>query len=167
MIPDVITVSKAIANGLPLGVTIYKEDLDSRLRPGEHYSTLGGNSLSCTAALVVLDELLNGLMDRARDIGEYFKRSLESLKEKHDIVGDVRGKGLFIGIEFVKDRRTKEPAKEAASKFLQEVWKRKILVGLGGLDGNVVRIEPPLVIKKENIDLAIEAFDEALNVVGK
>jgi 4-aminobutyrate aminotransferase-like enzyme len=79
----------------------------------------------------------------------------------------VRGKGLFIGIELVKDRKTKEPAKESAAKFLQEVWKRRVLVGLGGLDGNVIRIEPPLVIKKENIDRAIEVFDEALKVVGK
>jgi len=83
VIPDVITVSKAIANGLPLGVTLYKEDLDSHLRPGEHYSTLGGNALSCAAAMVVLDELLNGFIDRARETGEYFKRSLESLKERH------------------------------------------------------------------------------------
>jgi len=78
----------------------------------------------------------------------------------------VRGKGLFIGMEFVKDRRTKEPAKEAAAKFLQEVWRRKVLVGLGGLDGNVVRIEPPLVIKKESVDRAVEAFDEALKIIG-
>ncbi|MGC8936535.1 MAG: aspartate aminotransferase family protein [Candidatus Methanomethylicaceae archaeon] len=162
VIPDVMTTSKAIANGLPLGVTIYKEELDSLLRPGEHYSTLGGNALACAAAQAVLDELTSGLMERVRENGSYFKNRLESLQEKYEIIGDVRGIGLFIGIELVKDRSTKTPAREEALRFLQECWKRKILVGLGGLEGNVIRIEPPLVLTKEHIDLSIDAFDEAL-----
>lgn len=165
MIPDVITVSKAIANGLPLGVTLYSERLDSPLKPGEHYSTLGGNALSCVAAMVVLDELTGALIDRARKNGAYFKRLLEPLKDRHELVGDVRGEGFFLGMELVKDRRTKEPAKEAAAKFLQEVWKRKVLVGLGGLDSNVVRIEPPLVLTKEHIERSVEVFDEALKAI--
>lgn len=165
VIPDVMTTSKAIANGLPLGVTIYKEELDSALRPGEHYSTLGGNALACAAAQAVLDELTSGLMERVRENGSYFKSRLESLQEKHEIIGDVRGIGLFIGIELVKDRSTKAPAREEALRFLQECWKRKILVGLGGLEGNVIRIEPPLVLTKEHIDLSIDAFDEALKSI--
>ena len=165
VIPDVITVSKAIANGLPLGVTLYSERLDSPLKPGEHYSTLGGNALSCVAAMVVLDELTGALIDRARKNGAYFKRLLEPLKDMHELVGDVRGEGFFLGMELVKDRRTKEPAKEAAAKFLQEVWKRKVLVGLGGLDSNVVRIEPPLVLTKEHIERSVEVFDEALKAI--
>ncbi|MBM5806011.1 MAG: aminotransferase class III-fold pyridoxal phosphate-dependent enzyme, partial [Candidatus Verstraetearchaeota archaeon] len=165
VIPDVITVSKAIANGLPLGVTLYSERLDSPLKPGEHYSTLGGNALSCTAAMVVLDELTGGLIEKARKNGAYFKRLLEPLKDRHELVGDVRGEGFFLGMELVKDRRTKEPAKEAAAKFLQEVWKRKVLVGLGGLDSNVVRIEPPLILTKEHIEQSVEVFDEALKAI--
>jgi len=167
VIPDVITVSKAIANGLPLGVTLYSECLDSPLKPGEHYSTLGGNALSCAAAMVILDELTGGLMEKARKNGAYFKRLLEPLKDRHELVGDIRGEGFFLGMELVKDRRTKEPAKEAAARFLQEVWKRKVLVGLGGLDGNVVRIEPPLVLTKEHIDRSVEVFDEALKAIKK
>jgi len=162
VIPDVITTSKALANGLPLGVTIYKEEFDSILKPGEHYSTLGGNALACAAAEAVLDELIGGLLDKVKENGSYFKRRLEFLQEKYDIVGDVRGVGLFLGIELVKDKSTKTPAKEEAFRFLQEAWKKKILVGLGGLEGNVIRIEPPLVLTREHIDISIEAFDEIL-----
>jgi 4-aminobutyrate aminotransferase len=167
VIPDVITLSKAIANGLPLGITLYKEELESNLKPGEHYSTLGGNALSCVAAEVVLDELIGGLIEKTKRNGLYFKRLLESLKDRHELIGDVRGEGLFLGIELVKNRKTKEPAKDAAAKFLQEAWKRKVLVGLGGLDNNVVRIEPPLVITKEHIEDSVEAFNEALRVISK
>jgi 4-aminobutyrate aminotransferase-like enzyme len=146
-------------------VTLYSQALDSSLKPGEHYSTLGGNALSCAAAMVVLDELTSGLIEQAKENGKYFKRSLEALMETHEVIGDVRGEGFFLGMELVKDRKTKEPAKDAAAKFLQEVWKRKILVGLGGLDGNVVRIEPPLVLTKGHIDKAVAVFDEALKVI--
>ncbi|MDH5810825.1 MAG: aspartate aminotransferase family protein [Candidatus Verstraetearchaeota archaeon] len=162
IIPDVMTTSKAIANGLPLGVTIYKEELDSALRPGEHYSTLGGNALACAAAEAVLEELTGGLMEKVKENGSYFKRRLESLQEKYEIIGDVRGIGLFLGIELVKDRSTKVPAREEAVSFLQEAWKKKILVGLGGLEGNVIRIEPPLVLTREHIDIAAGRFDEIL-----
>ncbi|MGQ9760125.1 MAG: aspartate aminotransferase family protein [Candidatus Methanomethylicaceae archaeon] len=164
-IPDVMTTSKAIANGLPLGVTIYKEEFDSSLRPGEHYSTLGGNALACVAAEAVLEELTGGLMEKVRENGSYFKQKLESLQERHEIIGDVRGVGLFLGMELVDERSTKAPAKEKASRLLQELWKRKVLVGLGGLDGNVIRIEPPLVITKEHIDIALEAFEDAFKAI--
>ncbi len=160
--PDLMTTSKAIANGLPLGVTMISDGVDSGLKPGEHYSTLGGNALSCAAAMVVLDELTTGLIDTARENGSYFKKRLTELKEKHDLVGDVRGEGFFLGMELVKDRATKEPAKEAAARLLQETFKRKMLIGLGGLDGNVVRIEPPLVLTRAHIDRAVEIFDESL-----
>ena len=162
VIPDVITLSKAIANGLPLGVTMLKESVDSSLKPGEHYSTLGGNALACVAAIAVIDQLTNGIVDQARDTGAYFKKRLQSLMDKHEVIGDVRGEGLFLGVELVKNRSTKEPAKEIASRFLQETYKRRCLVGLGGLDGNVVRIEPPLVLKREHVDQSIEIFEEAL-----
>ncbi|NHV60852.1 MAG: aspartate aminotransferase family protein [Candidatus Verstraetearchaeota archaeon] len=166
VVPDVMTTSKAIANGLPLGVTIYREELDSALRPGEHYSTLGGNALACAAAEAVLEELTGGLMGKVKENGSYFKRRLESLQERHEIVGDVRGVGFFLGVELVKDRSTKVPAREEAARFLQEAWKKKILVGLGGLEGNVIRIEPPLVLTREHIDAAAEAFDEILKNIS-
>lgn len=160
--PDVMTTSKAIANGLPLGVTMISEKVDSGLKPGEHYSTLGGNALSCAAAMVVLDELTTGLIETARENGAYFKRRLLELMDKHEVVGDVRGEGFFLGMELVKDRATKAPAREEAARLLQETFKKKMLIGLGGLDGNVVRIEPPLVLTKEHIDRSIVIFDEAL-----
>ncbi|MBC7112427.1 MAG: aspartate aminotransferase family protein [Candidatus Methanomethyliales bacterium] len=166
VVPDVMTTSKAIANGLPLGVTIYREELDSALRPGEHYSTLGGNALACAAAEAVLEELTSGLMDKVKENGAYFKRRLESLQERYEIVGDVRGVGLFLGVELVKERSTKVPAREEAVRFLQEAWKKKILVGLGGLEGNVIRIEPPLVLTREHIDTAVEVFDEILKNIS-
>jgi 4-aminobutyrate aminotransferase-like enzyme len=162
VIPDIMTTSKAIANGLPLSVTMYKEEFDSYLNPGEHFSTLGGNALACITAEIVLDELVGGIIKEAYEKGEYFKKRLEELKEKYEVVGDVRGAGLLIGIEFVKNKKTKEYGREEAMKFLNETWKRKILVGIGGIEGNIIRIEPPLTIKKENIDYAIEVFDEVL-----
>jgi len=167
IVPDVLTTSKAIANGLPLGVTTYRESLDEDLRPGENYSTLGGNALSCAAAVAVLDELQGGLIARAGESGEYFKRRLEQLKDKRPIIGDVRGVGLFLGLDLVKDRATKEPAKAAAAKFQQELFRRKVLVGLGGLDGNVIRIEPPLVLSREHIDACVEAFDAAFSAMNQ
>ncbi len=160
--PDVMTTSKAIANGLPLGVTMISNRVDSGLKPGEHYSTLGGNALSCVAAMVVLDELVTGLVDTARENGAYLKKRLVELMDRHEVVGDVRGEGFFIGIELVKDRKTKEPAREMAQRLLQETFKRKMLIGLGGLDGNVVRIEPPLILTREHIDKSVGIFDESL-----
>ncbi len=167
VVPDVLTTSKAIANGLPLGVTTYSESLDASLRPGENYSTLGGNALSCVAALAVVNELQGGLITKARETGGYFMKRLEELKEKHSLIGDVRGRGLFLGLDLVKDRSTKEPAKEAAAKLQQELFKRKVLVGLGGLDGNVVRIEPPLVLSRANVDASVDAFDAAFLQISR
>ena len=165
VIPDMITTSKAIANGLPLGATIMKDSLDANLKPGEHYSTLGGNALACVAAIAVLDQLKNGIIDQARDTGAYFKKRLQSLMDKHECIGDVRGEGLFLGMELVKERASKEPAMEIAAKFLQETFKRKCLVGLGGLDGNVVRIEPPLVLTREHVDRSVEIFEEVFKAI--
>ncbi|MDH5807036.1 MAG: aspartate aminotransferase family protein [Candidatus Methanomethylicaceae archaeon] len=162
VIPDIMTTSKALANGIPISVVMYKEELDQFLTPGEHYSTFGGNALACVAAEVVLEELTHGLIKEVAEKGEYFIKRLNELKDKYDIIGDVRGMGLLIGIELVKNRLTKTPAKEEAFNFIQEAWKKKILVGIGGLEGNVIRIEPPLTIKKEHIDYAIEMFDSIL-----
>ena len=163
VIPDIMTTSKAIANGLPLSVTMYREEYDSYLNPGEHFSTLGGNAIACVTAEIVLDELIGkNIIKETYEKGEYFKKRLEELKEKYEIIGDIRGIGLLIGIEFVKNKKTKQSGKEEAIRFLNELWKRKILVGIGGIEGNIIRIEPPLIIKKENIDYAIEVFDEVL-----
>lgn len=166
VVPDVLTTSKAIANGLPLGVTLYRASLDEELRPGESYSTLGGNALSCVAAIEVLNELQGGIVERAGETGSYFKRRLEQLKDKHAVIGDVRGIGLFLGLDLVKDRTTKEPAKEVAARYQQELFRRRILVGLGGIDGNVVRIEPPLILSRDHVDESVEAFDDALSAIG-
>jgi len=166
VVPDVLTTSKAIANGLPLGVTLYRASLDEELRPGESYSTLGGNALSCVAAIEVLNELQGGIVARAGETGSYFKRRLEQLKDKHAVIGDVRGVGLFLGLDLVKDRTTKEPAKEVAARCQQELFRRRILVGLGGIDGNVVRIEPPLILSRDHVDESVEAFDDALSAIG-
>lgn len=162
VIPDIMTTSKALANGIPISVVMYKEEFDQFLTPGEHYSTFGGNALACAAAEVVLEELINGLIKEAAEKGEYFMKRLDELKDKYELVGDVRGKGLFIGIELVKDKSTKTPAREEAFNFVQEAWKKRVLVGIGGLEGNVIRIEPPLTIKRDHIDYAVEVFDSIL-----
>ena len=166
--PDIVTLAKAIAGGLPLGAFISKSHIAEALTPGEHFSTFGGNLVSCMAALANLEILRKeNLVRNAERVGGYLLKRFSEMMEAHRLIGDVRGKGLMIGIELVKDKDSKKPAKDEAEKVILEALKHRVLVGVGGIEGNVLRVKPPLVITMEQAEKVAEALDEALTTVER
>jgi len=134
--------------------------------PGLTFSTFGGNPVSTAAALAVIKEIEDkDLRTNVQVVGDYFHMRLEELKDKHPVVGDVRGMGLMQGVELVKDRDTKEPSPQAVAQVFEETKKRRVLIGKGGLYGNVLRLGPPLIADKSHIDELIEALDAAFSAV--
>jgi len=162
--PDLITLAKGIASGLPLGALVGKMDV-MNLPPGTHANTFGGNPVSLAAASATLDRLLNGLMDNARKMGDYLLKRLLELKDVYEIIGDVRGMGLMIGVELVKDRETKEPAKKELSKLIDYTFKHGVLIIGAGVSS--VRFSPPLNISKEEIDEALDVFEDGLKYISR
>jgi len=164
--PDIVTMAKGIANGFPLGAFTVTEEVARAFKPGDHLSTFGGNPVSCAAGLAsirVLEE--RRLPQEAARKGAMVLQRLEELKGQHPIVGDVRGKGLMIGIELVSDAR-KTPAPDVAARFRDLCREQGLLVGLGGVYGNVVRLQPPLVIDDDLLDRAVTLIERALAQVG-
>jgi 4-aminobutyrate aminotransferase len=159
---DIVTVAKGIASGLPLGITSARADV-MNWPPGAHASTFGGNPVSCAAALATIKVLKDGLVKHAEDVGGYLLDKLRGLMDKHPIIGDVRGKGLMIGVELVRDRQTKERATTERDRVVQEMFKRGVL--LLGAGRNALRFAPPLVLTKAQADTAVRIFDEVLGVV--
>jgi 4-aminobutyrate aminotransferase len=156
---DVVNIAKGIASGLPLGVTCARADIMA-WPPGAHASTFGGNPVSCAAANVTIKLLKDSLIENAATVGEYLIGRLRELQEKHAIVGDVRGRGLMIGIELVKDRTTKERAVDERNALVQAMFRRGVLVL--GAGRNALRLAPPLVLTKDQADAVIEALDGCL-----
>src|SRR5579862_3309035 len=150
--PDIMTSAKGIANGAPLGWTIATPEVADSF-PGLTFSTFGGNPVATGAALAVLRVIEEEDRRRnAAEVGAYLRERLEGLKEKHAVVGDVRGMGLMQGLELVKDRRTKEPHPEAVLRVFEETKRRRVLIGKGGLYGNVIRTGMPLIARREHVD---------------
>ena len=160
--PDVIAIAKGIASGLPLGVATARADLMT-WPPGAHASTFGGNPLSCAAALATIKLLKERLMANAADVGAHLKSGLKSLMEKHPLIGDVRGRGLMVGVELVRDRSTKERAIDERNDVVMAAFRRGLL--LLGAGKNTIRFSPPLVLTREEADTAVRIFDEALVAV--
>ena len=159
--PEVMTFAKGMANGAPIGCTTAIPDVADKY-PGLTFSTFGGNPVTSAAALAtirVIEE--NDLPKNARIVGDYLRSKLEELKDRHTVIGDVRGMGLMQAIECVKDRTTKEPDPQSVLKVFEETRRRGVLIGKGGLFGNVIRIGPPLVATKPDIDELITALDGA------
>jgi len=166
--PDILVMAKGIADGFPLSATIARAEIADSLRPGEHLSTFGGNPVSCAAALAnlaVMEE--ERLPAEAARKGERVLARLRDLAARHDLIGDVRGLGLMIGIELVTDRTTKEPAAKEAAAVRRRCREVGLLVGVGGQAGNVVRLQPPLVITDAELDRALETLDQALSDVAR
>jgi 4-aminobutyrate aminotransferase-like enzyme len=160
--PDIITSAKGMANGAPIGLTATRPEIAASFK-GLQISTFGGNPVTSVAAKATIDLIEEDrLMDNAAIVGSHYRNGLESLQDKHELIGDVRGMGLMQAIEFVKDRATKEPAPEATNQFMEECRTRGLLVGKGGLLGNVIRTSPPLNITKADVDEAIRIMDESL-----
>jgi len=159
--PDIITSAKGMGNGAPIAVTIATPEVADSWR-GLTFSTFGGNPVSTAASLAVIKEIEDkNLRQNAKTTGDYFRTKLEELKDKHAVIGDVRGMGLMQGVELVKDRETKEPSPQAVAQVFEETKKQRVLIGKGGLYGNVLRLGPPLIADKGNIDELIAALDVA------
>ena len=164
--PDIITAAKSMANGTPMGLTLTRPEI-ADAHKGLTISTFGGNPVACVAAKATIDLIEEDrLMDNADIVGNYLHAGLKALQEKHALIGDVRGMGLMQGIELVKDRTTKEPAPDLTLRLFERLRAHGLLVGKGGLYGNVVRMSPPLNISKSDVDTALAALDNALSEVA-
>lgn len=164
IVPDFVTIGKPAGNGHPIGVVVTRpEILENFSKCGPFFSTFGGNNVSCAAGIAVLDVVRDeGLIENARVTGEHLRAGLRKLMAKHELIGDVRGVGLAVGIELVRDRHSKEPADSVLKPLLNFVRDEGVLVGCEGKLGNIVKIRPPLVFKREHADIAIAALDRAL-----
>jgi 4-aminobutyrate aminotransferase len=160
---DVVNIAKGIASGLPLGVTCARADIMA-WPPGAHASTFGGNPVSCAAANATITLLKASLVSNAATVGAYVLEGLRALQAKHPLIGDVRGRGLMIGIELVRDPKTKERAVDERNALVQAMFRRGVLIL--GAGKNAIRLAPPLVFSKAQADSLLEVFDEALAEVA-
>jgi len=160
--PDIIAMAKSIANGFPLSAFIARDEIANTFQPGEHLSTFGGNPVSCAASLATINFLeREGIADQVVEKGKLLKEGLKSLKEKYPIIGDVRGKGLMIGLELVKDD-ARTPAVTEAKAIRNSCFERGLLMGIGGVFANVLRIQPPLVITNDQLDQALTIIEKSI-----
>jgi 4-aminobutyrate aminotransferase len=160
---DVVTIAKGIASGLPLGVTCARADVMA-WPPGAHASTFGGNPVACAAANVTIRLLKEQLIANAAAVGDHLIQGIRALQEKHPLIGDVRGRGLMIGIELVRNRQTKERAVDERNALVQSMFRRGVLVL--GAGRNALRLAPPLVLTRAQADSVLHILDEALTEVG-
>ena len=163
VIPDIVTMAKGIGNGCPLGAVVTTPKIATALSQRIHFNTFGGNPVVCAigkAVLEIIDE--EKLQENALKIGNRILTGLNELKQKHDVIGDVRGKGLMLGIELVKDRRTKEPAKEECAQVVENAKDMGLLLGKGGLWGQTIRFSPPMCLNEQDADFLLEVLDLSL-----
>ena len=161
--PDVVTMAKGIASGLPLGVVTARADLMS-WPPGTHASTFGGNPVACAASLTTIALLRNGLIANAEKVGAHLMAGARALMDKHALLGDVRGRGLMVGLELVRDRQTKERATTERDRVVRECFRRGLLVL--GAGQNAIRLSPPLILTTPQADTALAILDQALSAVS-
>jgi 4-aminobutyrate aminotransferase len=165
--PDIMCMAKGIADGFPLSAFIAREEIADAFTPGDHLSTFGGNPVSCAAAIaniVVMEE--EKLPDNSAARGKQIMDRLTPLMERNKLVGDVRGKGLMIGVELVKERKSKEPAPDKAKKVRDLCRERGILVGRGGPFANVIRLQPPLILSEDQADRAADILIQVIKDVS-
>jgi alanine-glyoxylate transaminase/(R)-3-amino-2-methylpropionate-pyruvate transaminase len=164
VIPDIVTLAKGIGNGCPLGAVVTTPKIAATLAARTHFNTFGGNPVVSAQALAVLEVIeREKLQENALKIGNRILAGLNQLKEKYNIIGDVRGKGLLLGIELVKDRQSKEPAREECAQVLETCREMGLLLGKGGLWGQTVRFSPPMCVKEQDADFLLEVLDHSLN----
>lgn len=158
--PDILCLAKALGSGLPIGACVARAEIMD-WHKGAHASTFGGNPVAIAAALKTIELLENGLVENAATVGEYLQNGLRDLMTKHDCIGEVRGLGLMVGVEFVKSRETMEAAPELRDKIEMECFNRGLIIL--GCGTNTIRWSPPLILTKENVDVALEIFDNAIS----
>jgi 4-aminobutyrate aminotransferase len=162
--PDIFALAKGIASGMPLGAMVSQSEVMDWVR-GSHASTFGGNPISCQAALTTIELLEEGLIQNAAIQGEYLLKNLRDLQKRFHLIGDVRGKGLMIGIEMVRDKKTKEKAIEERNAVIQGCFEKGLLIL--GCGENVIRFSPPLIITQKEADIALSILEEVLKKVEK
>ncbi|MDA4114776.1 MAG: aminotransferase class III-fold pyridoxal phosphate-dependent enzyme, partial [Thaumarchaeota archaeon] len=157
--------AKGIGGGLPLGGFIATEELASAFETGDHFSTFGGNPVCCAAGLAVLEVVKEeGLVARSRRLGDHALRRLGEVAERSSLVGEVRGKGLMIGVELVREK--KRPADREAAKVKEGLKRLGFIIGVGGLHKNVLRLQPPLIISEKELDTAVDALESTLRATS-
>ncbi|RME75604.1 MAG: aspartate aminotransferase family protein, partial [Planctomycetota bacterium] len=165
--PHMVTMAKGLGNGIPIAAVTTTKEIAATMAQKIHFNTFGGNPVSTAQALAVLEVIdEENLQENAKVVGTYFKEGMKKLQEKYSLIGDVRGKGLMLGMEFVKNRESKEPATEETALFVEECKKLGVLLGKGGLFGNVLRIKPPMCITKEDANFALAVFEKVLEKMG-
>ena len=165
VVPDIVVMGKPMGNGHPMAAVFTTPEIASSFEEMEFFSTFGGNPVSCAIGMAVIDCIeQDGLMKRATELGERFMAGLKELQAKHDIIGDVRGRGLFLGFELVKDRETKEPAAEEAAKIVDMMRGRGVLLSTDGPHHNVIKIKPPTTLTEKDIDYALMHMDEVFSL---
>ena len=158
--PDIMCLAKGIGSGLPIGVCVAKADIMD-WHKGAHASTFGGNPVCIAAALKTIDLLENGLTENAQVVGDYLQKGLRALQEKYECIGDVRGLGLMVGVEFIEDEETNRPAPELRDRIEMACFNRGLIIL--GCGTSTIRWSPPLILTKENVDVALKIFDDAIS----
>lgn len=163
VIPDIVTMAKGIGNGYPLAAVVTTPKIGSVLAQRIHFNTFGGNPVAMASGKAVLEVIESeGLQQNAARLGARLLSGLEKLKQKHAWIGDVRGKGLLLGVELVRDLQSKEPAKAECAKVLENARDGGLLLGKGGLWGQTIRFAPPLCITPADVDFMLEVLDHSL-----
>lgn len=156
---DIVCMAKGLGSGMPIGACTAKADIMT-WHKGAHASTFGGNPVALASALKTIELLQSGLVENSKTVGAYLQNCLNDLKEKYDVIGDVRGLGMMLGVEFVTDKKTLKPAPELRDKIEYACYERGLIIL--GCGTNTIRWSPPLILTKENVDVAIGIFDEAI-----
>jgi alanine-glyoxylate transaminase/(R)-3-amino-2-methylpropionate-pyruvate transaminase len=164
--PDLVTMAKGIGNGAPLGACVTRPEIARTMTNRVHFNTFGGNPVSMTQGLATLEVIDHDhIQENARIVGAHLKGRLLELQERQPLIGEVRGLGLMLGVELVRDRASKDPASTETADVLELCRQRGLLLGKGGLFGNVLRIKPPMCITKDDADFLVDCLNEVLSLV--
>jgi 4-aminobutyrate aminotransferase-like enzyme len=168
LVPDIVTMGKPMGNGHPIAAVVTRADMARAFSKTDGYfNTFGGNPVSCAAALAVLDVIESeNLQENALEVGTYMLARLHELAERYEMIGDVRGNGLFIAVELVKDRETRTPDPVSTEIVVNDLRNRGVLTGSIGPDNNILKLRPPMVIQKSEADLMLSELDAALRAVA-
>ncbi len=162
VIPDIVTMAKSIGNGAPLAAVVTTPKIAATLAQRIHFNTFGGNPVSCAIGRKVIEVIdREGYQQRCAVLGERLLAGMRKLMDKHSVIGEVRGKGLMVALEMVKDRKTKEPDRDTTARVFERAKELGILIGKGGLYGNIIRITPPMCISEADVDFTLDVLDQA------